>query len=562
MQFTPHDYQYAFELDYLRWVEGDSDNHPFRLYTSPTGTGKSVMELMALAKDPHAFLITNRLEIVSGMLHKMGVNTDGWSNDRLAWEALARRISTPVRLRNMLAKGVLQARYKEACLDCLKEYSGPIAIHRILLDEGHHILADTYKDLAAYLPHAWWAVLTATGFRGTAKETEEFHELFNNQVIQVLSLRQAAERNLFSVPTPRLWALINDDTLEVVNGEIRVASATQAVGNVINDIVIRVGSFYIGDDWGNFGWDMPTMFAVPSRQSAYELAGALDDAGLPADCITESTARGDRADIFRRTVNREICLVQIDVVSEGVDLPIRRLIDLRPTLSPVKWMQQLGRITRPFNCRACSPFGPRPHGVSPTTGDAYAVESCLSCGGTGFGRSEYICTNRNLERHGYLLEGLLPPSVMKAAQELFPTPYKRAGMRVVGLDGVGRFEGTVLPLAGGLRGLMYNITTMDGYQKKEYVVLCHPCCSVPIIALKESTSESGEMKYGKFQRVDKLPDLSGYGSAKPAKLSPRQSAWWGRDAQRFGLDQTATVNRKQFPALPVLKDLGLQLISG
>lgn len=553
MIYTPHDYQSAFLVDYLKWVDGDyGDSSQYRLYTAPTGTGKSVMELMALEADPYSLLVTPRLEIVAGMLAKMGCEgVDKWGEYRLAQEALARRITTPIRLRNLLAKGSFMNDYLEAYGTYITGFKGSVgdwyagsmpSIRRILFDEGHHLLADSYKDIKAYLPHVQVACLTATGFRGTPKETEQFLELFGGVINQVLSLPQAAERGLFTTPSPSIWSLVDDDTLQVANGEIQVQSATAATANILTDVVERCRNYMTA----NYRWDRPTMFAVPSTDAARMLRDELCNYNLPAELVVQDTPRSERNTIFRQTVAREIALVQIDVVSEGVDLPIRRLIDLRPTLSPVRWMQQLGRITRPFPCDWCRIID----GV------------CSVCHGTGYGKSEYICTNRNLERHGYLLEGLLPPSAMKLAQEAFGKISQRSGARVVGLEGIGKFKATHLPLQGGLTGLMYNVTTMDGYRRKDYVILCHPCSSTPIIAARESLDDGTEMKWGRFTRVDKLPDLSGYGSAPAKTLTPKQEAWWKREAARFGLDAGVKVNKRTFAALPVLRDLRIELRGG
>lgn len=558
MIYTPHDFQSVFLGDYIRYVDNDAEPGSMRLYTSPTGTGKSVMELMALDWDKSALLVTPRLEIVAGMLTKMGVEgVDQWSTERLAREALARRITTPVRLRNMLAKGSLQSNYDRDRLyagTCNDPDFLPLIVHRIIFDEGHHLLADTYSDIRAYLPGAVIVCLTATGFRGTPKETDKFLDLFNGQINQVLSLHQAAARGLFTTPRPEIWPLVDDDTLEVVNGEIKVDSAAEAAGSVLMEVVERCRQL-LGYA-ASFGhWDRPTMFAVPSTAICYQLAQALTDAGLPAEAVTQDTPRDLRNDIFRLTVERKIALVQIDVVSEGVDLPIRRLIDLRPTLSPVKWMQQLGRITRPFAC---------PHCVSSVDDTAVSVMvNCQHCHGTRRGVAEYICTNRNLERHGYLLDGLFPPAAIALAQQVFGKPSKRTGMRVVGLEGIGRFQGTELPLIGGLTGTMYALTQIDGYTRRDYVILCHPCSSEPIVAYRESTvNEQQQRDWGKFRRVEKIPDLSGYASASSKSLSEKQKAWWGRDAARFGLDCQANVTRKNFQALPVLKDIGVALVGG
>lgn len=525
MLYTPHDYQQNFLSDYLRWI--DSNEHPYALYTSPTGTGKSVMELMALEADPHAMLITPRVEIVGGMLEKLGMDkatVDGFSVDLLSEIALAYRITTPIRLRNMLARGELQTRYDQARQACGFP-TEPLRVERLLVDEGHHLLAETYADLRAYLPRAKMACLTATGFRGTPKQTDEFLKIFDNHVRQILTLKQASARGLFSTPRPEIWPLVDDDLLEVKNGEITVTSATDATNSVIDHVGEKCRQFYDGERY-----DIPTMFALPSTASVHAAFLAFERMGLPVGRVTEETPRPDRAEIFRATVDRRLILLQINVVSEGVDLPIRRLIDMRPTMSPVYWMQLVGRITRP---------GGSPH---------------------------YICCNRNLERHGYLMEGLWPPAAFAQSQQLFGGPSARAPARAIGLEGLGRFAAAELPLGGGLKGYMYNLTSVEGFKRRDIVILCHPAALLPVVAVRESTTDPvdpSKTAWGRFKRVEGVPDIQGYASAPASKdLTPRQSAWWKREAARYGLDSSITPNKRSFAALPVLKDLRVKLAGG
>ena len=190
-------------------------------------------------------------------------------------------------------------------------------------------------------------------------------------------------------------------------------------------------------------WDRPTMLTFPTVESAVDAAGRFAAAGLPTALITGDTPAEQRQEAFREVVGRRAALVQVNVVSEGVDLPeLRRGIDCRPTLSPVLWLQTFGRIRRPV-----------PPGEAPP---------------------EYLCTNRNLARHAYLLEGILPTATVAEAQAAFPTAGKRAGIRVVGLEGLGRFRATELPLAGGLTGVMYAFSTLRTTRSIEYAVLLHP----------------------------------------------------------------------------------------
>jgi hypothetical protein len=229
-------------------------------------------------------------------------------------------------------------------------------------------------------------------------------------------------------------------------------------------------------------------------------------------------------------VSRHAALVHVNVVSEGVDLPeLRRGIDCRPTLSPVLWLQTFGRIRRP---------------VAP-----------------GEDPPEYLCTNRNLARHAYLLEGVLPTATVAEAQAAFPTAGKRAGIRVVGLEGLGRFRATELPLSGGLTGVMYAFSSLVDNQVIEYAVLLHPARLQPVVATRRNTVRTdGTRAYGRWRPLPELPAITeGFASLPPAELTDKQRAWWTRAAAGRGLDPAATVNRRNFAALPVLADLRARL---
>ncbi len=423
----------------------------------------------------------------------------------------------------------------------------------------HHRSADSYQDIRAYLGKVPEFGLTASPFRGTAKGTEEFLEQWDS-LTWILTYPAAAEQGHIAVPNCAIWPLIDDDEIEVVNGELVVRGAEAAVLSRIDAIVERCRVF--GRGWQNevvanphtdevalhstaAHWDRPTIFAVPTTETAWQLAVALTAAGLPAHAVTQDTPRRERADLFAACERSEIAIVQIDVVSEGVDLKLRRLIDLRPTMSPVKWLQQVGRVTRPpMKCEACA--GTR------------IIRPFCTCEP----KPEYVCCNRNLERHGYLYEGLFPAKTIAAAQQAFGSPTARAGARAVGVENLGRFTGSELPLADGTIGTMYQLTSVEGMSKREYAILLHPCSSQPLYATRENLRDSGTVQYGKWRLIEKLPDMRGFGSAPAKTVSDKQRAWWQRAAAAKGLDPKAEPNRRNFAALPVLTDLGIALKGG
>lgn len=510
-----------YQMDARNWGLDKVKSEPgkWHLTVSPTGTGKSIWELLWLQAIPDSVLITPRLEIIAGLIDKLGIYVD---HSQLVATAQEWGIFTPIRFRNILAKGEL-AYMPSVCI----------------LDECHHAEADSWQDIDMYLNKCTVLGATASPFRGTPQGTAAFRKRWHN-VKHVLKLSEAVANRYCAFPTSTMWPLIDDDLVDISNGELKVSTCSSMVADNIAHIVERSKALYCSR--GRI-WTKPTMYSVPTRDTAYLLADALTKSNMPAKAVTQETTRTDREKLFDKVIHQFTALVQIDVISEGVDLPIRRMVDLRPTMSPVKWLQQIGRIMRP----ADDP-------------------------------PEYICACRNLERHGYLMEGMFPNDAIREAQEAFtdaegnPRYTKRAGTRSLGLEGLGKFVTTPIHLLNGLTAFLYNLVHVDGYKRTEYMVLTLPNQVEVLYAQRVSTRKPGvtegppQYTWGRWQAISGLPDLKGCHSANPGQLTSGQSDWWmgwgkhaGRGAEAYGLNPHKEVNNRSFQVLPLLKDLGARL---
>lgn len=499
MRFTPHPFQMA-AIDYAATWHSTAKRGDKLLLASPTGTGKSVMELATQAAIAGSWIVTPVVEVVGGLLHKLGHEVDGLPEDRLRALAWSHRITTPIVLRNRLLRGEIPA---------------PAAV---IFDEAHHHTAETYQLLELLTGSAPAIGFTATPYRGTPRSTARFRAAWGEPV-WVVTLREAVDLGALSFPSFRVEPLVDDDTVEVVNGEFSVTSIDSATGDKVEDFAQLVASF---------GLDRPSMVAAPSRATARLVADAIGR-HVPAEVVDGDTPHAERQRIFADTVAARCVLVQIRVVGEGVDLPIRRLYDLSPMLSPVLWLQTLGRITRPVRHGEASP--------------------------------EYVGCNRNLLRHAYLLDGCLPPEALVDAQAAFVTPSSRLAVRAIGLEGVGRFAAVEVPFSDGVVGACYSVSSVDGSTVTQFTCLVHPGRESPLWASRrnERTDDPRKPVYGRWRRCDAPADLTGFASVPPAPLSEKQAAWWKRDAARYGLDPAAKVTRKNFAALPVLSDLRCKL---
>lgn len=471
-------------------------------YSAPTGSGKSRCMLEVHVARPDSFLVTPSLTILGGLLNKLtGADPAALSQREFEALCLECRMATPVKARNLLAAGQLDP------LPGLWQF-----------DEAHHTLADTYTLISAMCPgrRVGW---TATPFRGTPQATLAWRKLWD-EVVPVLSYPEAASGGYISVPTPVVQPLADDDLLAVANGDFAVTSAAALMRSRLDDLV------EISRPWCNGAWDRPTGYVIPSVEVAHDLTARLNAAGRTAALVDADTPWAGRQAVLAANLRREVAVVSIGVLAEGVDHAFRRLVDCAPTMSPVKALQVWGRVMRPV-----------PKGEPPP---------------------ELVCCNRNVERHLYLLSGCWPPAVLARAQKAFGRVSKRVGARVLGLEALGRLKATELPLADGSRGLMWCFARTEGQSAvRQYAVLLHPGSGEPVVASRVNADGT----YGKWEGCD-LPDLEGGWASVPASaVTEKQLGWWRRAALRHGLDPDYEPDRRQFAALPVLANLNLRLVT-
>lgn len=487
LKFDPYPFQ-KLGIDHALNVLRNAG--PPTLYAAPTGCGKSVIELKvqeALLADggSNPWVVTPREEIAVGMLEKLGYPDA---------DMLDHRIGTPVRLRNRLMDGRLRHP------------------SHLIVDEGHHHSADTWQQLDLLSGLCPSVAYTATPYRGSPRSTKQLRDHWGDPV-WLITYTEAAAEGYIKLPDFRMLPLVDDDVVLVSNGEFDVASVDAATVDRLSDLADHAKGWYNGR------WDVPTVFAAPSTACAVRLAHELSTRGLPCVRIDAQTPKSARQPAFQATVERITALVHINIVTEGVDLPLRRLVDLAPTMSPVKWVQQLGRITRPTQ-------------ETP----------------------QYICTNRNLLRHAYALDGAVPVAAVERAEKALP-PSNRAHTRVLGMEAIGRFKPMHVKLLSGLRLSIYSLSTVVGSVVVEYCVLVHPTLD-PVWATKVNTQVDGVKQYGSWRLCDPPENVVGFSSVGPKALSEKQMQWWSRAAARYGLDPEQEVTRKNFQALPVLADTG------
>lgn len=212
----------------------------------------------------------------------------------------------------------------------------------IVIDEAHHLVADSYRTVLDKFKPQLLIGLTATPER---MDGVSLLPDFDNQISAEIRLPKALDEGLL---TPFQYLCISDDTDltddELMQGDRYVATRLteklcnkERVGLIVNRL-----QYYLPDEHRC----RALAFCATKRHAQY-MAEQFCDVGLKAAFLTSDN------DEERQTLNRQLAkgeinyLFVVDIFNEGVDIPsVDTVLFLRPTESLTVFLQQLGRGLR------------------------------------------------------------------------------------------------------------------------------------------------------------------------------------------------------------------------
>ncbi len=228
----------------------------------------------------------------------------------------------------------------------------------IVYDEAHHTSADSYKKVMNYFKPQFSLGMTATpDKRDDNIDGKNIYEIFDHNIAYEIRLQQAMEEDLLC---PFHYFGITD--LEVVSDNKKKKENIENFGYLTSDErvenVIKWAKYY-----GYSGDRVKGLIFCSRVDEAKELSRKLNERGLRTIALSGADSEEVRAKAIERlamdetNTNSEINTVQdmqpldyilsVDVFSEGVDIvEVNQVIMLRPTQSPIVFIQQLGRGLR------------------------------------------------------------------------------------------------------------------------------------------------------------------------------------------------------------------------
>lgn len=315
-----------FALNKLR-----SENKNKALLISATGTGKTFLS----AFDTNAFHAKKILFVA----HRERLLEDAYKTFKYIYN-------------DSKTYGILSGNNKEMDADilfassstlCKPEYLyqfQPNEFDYVIIDEAHHSQANNHLAIIKYFQPKFLLGMTATAYRN---DNKDIYELFDHNIAYEITLQKALNENLLC---PFRYYGINDVYIrdDYVSSKNEVALEHLIADNRIKYIMSKANYY------GCYNNKVQGLIFVSSKKEAKILKEKFNKFGWKTDTITDEDNQKIRNEKLSKLEHRQLdYIISVDVLNEGVDLPyVNQILMLRPTKSPIVFVQQLGRGLRQY----------------------------------------------------------------------------------------------------------------------------------------------------------------------------------------------------------------------
>lgn len=212
----------------------------------------------------------------------------------------------------------------------------------VVLDECHHAGNNSYQTIMQYFEPRFWLGMTAS----PDTNNYDIYSIFDHNIAYEIRLQQALEEDLLC---PFHYFGIADMTIDYKHYDEKTGFAD--FNSLISDDRVN----YVMDNAKYFGYSgnrVKGLVFCSRKDEAKELSQKFNEKGLKTEVLTGEDSQSKREQVIELltaedTENYLDYVFTVDIFNEGVDIPeINQVILLRPTQSPVVFVQQLGRGLR------------------------------------------------------------------------------------------------------------------------------------------------------------------------------------------------------------------------
>ena len=321
---------YDYQEDMKGRIEGELRLHRSVMAQMPTGTGKTYLLTAVI----DSFVSNNPMEKVWIVAHRRELVSQIDETVRKSHSYFASNTSSLLSSVKAMSIQWLMRHYDE-----IEEEPGMIVI-----DEAHHALAKTYKEMWERFPNAKFLGLTATPCRLNGKG---FTDLFDI-LVQSWSVPEFISKGRLA--TYDFVSIKSDGVTQRLIDSLQKRGADGDYQNKEMDMLLNkkptIERLY--QSLEEFGKDRKGIVYAINISHAQKITKLYQENGVKAIAIDSKTPATERQQDIEAFKKGDIqVLVNVDIFSEGFDCPDVEFVQLaRPTLSLAKYLQMVGRGLR------------------------------------------------------------------------------------------------------------------------------------------------------------------------------------------------------------------------
>ena len=321
---------FDYQEDMKERIEKALRLHRSVMAQMPTGTGKTYLLTAVI----DSFVSNNPMEKVWIVVHRRELVSQIDETVRKFHSFSASNTSSLLSSVKAMSIQWLMRHYDE-----IEEEPGMIVI-----DEAHHALAKTYKEMWERFPNAKFLGLTATPCRLNGKG---FTDLFD-VLVQSWSVPEFISKGRLA--TYDFVSIKSDGVTQRLIDSLQKRGADGDYQNKEMDMLLNkkpsIERLY--QSLEEFGKDRKGIVYAININHAQKITKLYQEHGVKAIAIDSKTPATERQQDIEAFKKGDIqVLVNVDIFSEGFDCPDVEFVQLaRPTLSLAKYLQMVGRGLR------------------------------------------------------------------------------------------------------------------------------------------------------------------------------------------------------------------------
>lgn len=226
--------------------------------------------------------------------------------------------------------------------DVYKSYSAE-EFDYIVIDEVHRVGAFSYQKIMNYFNPKFFLGMTASPERS---DDFDIYNMFDHNIAYEIRLKEALEEDLLC---PFHYFGISDIEIDGKISEDNLSDFNYLTSKKRIDYLIEKSEYY-----GHSGERIKALVFCSRKEECKKLSKEFNNRGYSTIALSGEDSQKMRKDAIKRLTtdkkeNKLDYIFTVDIFNEGVDIPeINQILLIRPTQSPIIFIQQLGRGLRKF----------------------------------------------------------------------------------------------------------------------------------------------------------------------------------------------------------------------